>query len=122
MTEKPHSNTAAIEHGSSKSERFLRANRYKLALILVLVESVVIAFGSVTVWLALIVGGCLLALYLLWRQHLSGPARELAWIVAASQAVGVLIFVFALVTIVLVIGALVVLAVATLGALLIERR
>ena len=122
MARREDSSRAAIEHGSSKSERFLRANRYKLALILVLAESVVIAFGSLTVWLALVVGGCLLVLYLLWREHLSGPAREFAWIVAASQAVGVLLFVFALVTIELVIGALVVLALATLGALLIERR
>ncbi|MGD0167142.1 MAG: hypothetical protein ABSC51_07635 [Gaiellaceae bacterium] len=122
MAKNEDSSRAAIEHGSSKSQRYLRENRYKLALILVLVESVVIAFGSLTVWLAIVVGACLLVLYLLWREHLSGSARELAWIVAASQAVGVLVFIFALVALVLVIGALVVLALVTLGALLIERR
>jgi len=53
---------------------------------------------------------------------LSGSARELAWIVAASQAVGVLVFFLTLVAIVVVIVALVVLALAALGALLLERR
>ncbi|MGD0272731.1 MAG: hypothetical protein ABSB96_03265 [Gaiellaceae bacterium] len=113
---------SAIEHGSSKSSRFLHANRFRIALIIVIVEALLVAFNAIALWLAVVIAAGVLVLYLLGRHELSGSARELAWIVAASQAVGVLVFVLTLVAIVLVIVALVVLALAALGALLIERR
>jgi hypothetical protein len=113
---------AAIEHGSSQAERYLRANRYKLALILVIVEALLVAFGALSLWLALVISGCLLALYLLFRRELRGTPRELAWIVAAAQALGVLVFTLVLVTAVLVVVTVVVLAIAVLVALLVERR
>ena len=68
------------------------------------------------------IGGCLLALYLLFRRELTGSPRELAWIVAASQALGVLVFVLVLVTTALIVVAIVVLAIAVLVALLGDRR
>jgi hypothetical protein len=113
---------ATIEHGSSRLNRFLHANRFRIALIIVIVEALLVAFSAIALWLAVVIAAGVLALYLLGRKELSGSARELAWIVAASQAVGVLVFVLTLVAIVFVIVALVVLALAALGALLIERR
>ena len=113
---------AAIEHGSSRSGRFLHTNRFRIALIIVIVEALLVAFGAIALWLAVVIAAGVLVLYLLGRKELSGSARELAWIVAASQAVGVLVFFLTLVAIVLVIVALVVLALAALGALLFERR
>jgi hypothetical protein len=112
----------AIEHGSSKNERFLHANRYKLALALVIAEALLIAFGSLSLWLALAISGLVLVAYLLGREELHGTARELAWVVAASQAVGVLVFVLAFVAAVLVIVAIVALAVLSLVMLFGERR
>jgi hypothetical protein len=112
----------AIEHGSSQSERFLRSNRFKLTLGIVIVEALLVVFGAFSFWLAVVIGGCLLALYLLFRRELSGSPRELAWIVAASQALAVLIFVLALVTVVVVVVAIVVLAIAVLAALFSDRR
>ncbi len=112
----------AIEHGSSKPGRFLHENRFRIALIIVIVEALLVAFGAIALWLAVVVAAGVLVLYLLGRNELSGSARELAWIVAASQAVGVLVFFLTLVAIVVVIVALVVLALAALGALLFERR
>jgi hypothetical protein len=112
----------AIEHGSSKASRSLHANRFRIALVIVVVEALLVAFGVIPFWLAIAIAAGVLALYLFGRRELSGTARELAWIAAASQAVGILVFVFALIAIVLVVIALVVLAVAVLGALLLERR
>ena len=113
---------SAIEHGSSQSERFLHSNRFKLTLIVVIVEALLVAFGALSFWLAVVIASCLLVLYLLFRRELSGSPRELAWIVAASQALGVLVFVLALVTAVMVVVAIVVLAIAVLVALFAERR
>ncbi len=111
-----------VEHGSSRSGRFLHSNRFKLTLILVIVEALLVAFGALSFWLAIVIAGCLLVLYLLFRRELFGAPRELAWIIAASQALGVLVFVLVLVTAVLVVIAVVVLAIAVLAALLVGRR
>jgi hypothetical protein len=117
-----HGGQAAIEHGSSSAGRWLHANRFKLVLLLVIIEALFVAFGSLSLWLAVVVAGCLLALYLLFRNELSGSARELAWIVASSQAFGVLVFALVLVTVLLVVAAVVVLALAVLAALLVDRH
>ena len=111
-----------IDHGSSQVERFLAANRYKLILSLVIVEALFVAVGALSFWIAIVVAACLLVLYLLFRRELSGTSRELAWIVAASQALGVLVFVLVLVTAALVVVAVVVLAIVVLASLLAERR
>jgi len=111
-----------IDHGSSQAERLLYANRFKLTLGLVIVEALLVAFGALSFWLALVIAGCLLALYLLFRRELSGAPKELAWIVAASQALGALVFVLVLITAALVVVAVVVLAIAVLVSLFAERR
>jgi len=64
----------------------------------------------------------LLVLYMLFRRELTGSPRELAWIVAASQALGVLVFVLVLVTAALVVVAVVVLAIVVLVSLFSDRR
>jgi hypothetical protein len=111
-----------IDHGSSQSERFLRSNRYKLVLVLVIVEALLVAFGGLSFWVAVVVAGCLLALFLLFRRELTGAPRELAWIVAASQALGVLVFVLVLVAVALLVVAVVVLAIVVLASLFGERH
>jgi len=111
-----------IDHESSQAERFLYSNRYKLILSLVIVEALLVALGAISFWLAIVIAGCLLVLYLLFHRELSGSPRELAWIVAASQALGVLVFVLVLVTAALVVVAVVVLAIAVLASLLMDRR
>lgn len=119
------SERSAIEHGSSQAQRFLRANRFKLALVLVIVEALLVATDSLSFWLSIVIAGCLLALYLLFRHELSGTPREIAWIVAASQAFGVLVFALSalvVLTMVLVVIVVAVLAVVALGALFADRR
>jgi hypothetical protein len=111
-----------IDHGSSHAERFLYANRYKLTFGLVIAEAILVALGALSFWLAVVIAGCLLTLYLLFRRELSGSPRELAWIVAVSQALGVLVFVLVLVTAALVVAAIVVLAIAVLVSLFADRR
>ena len=111
-----------IDHGSSQSERFLYSNRYKLIISLVVVEALLVAFGALSFWLAIVVAGCLLVLYLLFRRELSGSPLELALIVAASQALGVLVFVLVPVALALAFVAIVVLAIVVLVSLLLGRR
>lgn len=111
-----------IDHRSSQIERFLHTNRYKLVLGLVIVEAILVALHALSFWLAVVIAGCLLVLFLLFRRELYGSPRELAWIIAASQALGVLVFVLVLVTAALIVVAVVVLAIAVLVALLSDRR
>ncbi len=111
-----------IDHRSSQIERFLSSNRYKLVLGIVIVEALLVAFNALSFWLAVVIAGCLLVLYLLFRRELTGSPSELAWIVAASQALGVLVFVLVLVTAALVVVAVVVLAIVVLASLFSDRR
>jgi hypothetical protein len=122
MARKSERKLVAIDHGSSKTTRFLYANRIRLALVIVVVEALLVAFGALSFWVAIAIAAVVLILYIFGRRELSGSARELAWIVTASQAAGIFVFVFALVAIVLVVIALVVLALGVLGALLFEHR
>ena len=116
------SSPRTIDQGSSKWERFVYVNRYKLALAVVIVEALLVALSGISLWLVLVIGGLVLALFLLVRQELSGLGRQLAWVGAASQAIAVLVFVLVLVAAILVIVAVVVLALAVLGALFWGRR
>ena len=111
-----------IDHGSSQTERFLYSNRFKLTLGLVIVEALLVAFGALSFWLAIVIAGCLLVLYLLFRRELSGSPGELAWIVAASQALGALVFVLVLVAAALLVVAVVVLAIVVLASLFADLR
>lgn len=113
---------APFEHGSSRLERYLRANRFKLALIVVIAEALLVAFGVLSFWVSLVIAACLLVLFVLFHRDLHGWLRELAWIVAFSQSAGVLVFALALAAVILLVVAVVGLALAVLGLLLFGRR
>jgi uncharacterized membrane protein len=111
-----------IDHGSSQTERWLRANRFKLVLALVIIEALLIAFGVLGFWLALVIAACVIVLYLLFARYLSGTAHELAMIAAASQAGGILVFALALAAVVFLVVVVVILALAVLVAIFVPRR
>jgi hypothetical protein len=89
----------AIDHGSSRVERFLRGNGLQIALAIALAEAVLVLVGTLPWIAALVVAAVVLAGYV-WRgRELHGETRQLAWVLALSQVFVLfvpLLFAFAL--------------------------
>jgi hypothetical protein len=83
---------AAIEHGTSRTGRWLRVRRNRFALVIALVEAVVVVlFHDVSRWTVIGLGIVAFALY--WfagRASRSDTFRQVSWIFAASQLLAVL--------------------------------
>jgi hypothetical protein len=77
--------------------RWLRARRIRLALGIAVVEGVIVAFrGDVSRWTVIAIAIPLLAIYLFWgRTAHSDTARQVTWIAGASQALAVIVVIFA---------------------------
>jgi hypothetical protein len=88
-----------IESGSSRVGRWLRERRLKLALWIAVLEGVVVALrGDVSRWTVVGIAALVLIIYMLVRQNLRwDAARQLLWIVAASQVLAVLVVILAFV-------------------------
>jgi len=115
--------TYAIEHGSSRTGRWLRERRVRITLAIAAVEGLLYIFGVVHWWaavvLAAITGG-----YWWWsgRSHRSDVVRNVSWILAASQLIVVCVpLAFSLVKAVAV-AVVALLAIAALILLFTERR
>jgi hypothetical protein len=103
---------SAIESGGSKAGRWLHERRLKLALYIAILEGVVVAIrGDVSRWTVVALAALVLIIYMLLRDRLRWDAgREVIWIVAASQAMALLVVLLAF-----VIGALSLLLVGVLA-------
>ncbi|MGB2954207.1 MAG: hypothetical protein WBB74_12575 [Gaiellaceae bacterium] len=113
---------APVEHGSSRLGRALRARRLRTAGIIALVEALLVVVHAIPRLPALIVAGAIVGVYLWAGRHIrSDAARQLGWIVAVSQALVLLVPIFAFFFWTLAIVALAVLGVIALMALLSER-
>ena len=112
-----------LEHGASRTGRWLRERRTRIALWVAVVEGVLIVFGQVPVWLALVAAVLALAFYVLvGRELASDTARQATSIAALSQALVALVPV-----VVFLVGTLALIVVATLAvvallALVADRR
>src|SRR5262245_1171772 len=99
-----------VEHGASRSGRWLRERRLRIALAIALVEAIIVAFDeSVSRWTVILVAVAALAIYLWGRRSVrNDTARQVIWIVAASQALAVtaVLLAFIVGTFVLVLAAL----------------
>jgi hypothetical protein len=87
LSDSPH----PIEHGSSRTGRWLEARRYRASLWIAALESLVVLFShDVTKWtvIALAVVGVLA--YLGGRDSRSSIVRNVLWIFAASQLLAVI--------------------------------
>ena len=86
------SSTAAIEHGTSRTGRWLHARRNRFALTIALVESIVVViFHDVSRFT--VIGLAIVAFVLYWfagRASRSDTFRQASWILAASQLLAVL--------------------------------
>src|SRR5438046_5033113 len=87
-----------IEHGTTRAGRWLRTRRIRFALWIAVIEGIIVAFlPDVSRWTVVAVAIPLLALYVFWgRSARSDTARQLTWIAGASQALAVVVGLFAL--------------------------
>jgi hypothetical protein len=87
----------AIESGSSRAGRWLRERRLKLALWIAVFEGIVVAIrGDVSRWTVVILAALVLVIYMLVRDNIRwDAARQVVWIVAASQVLALLVVILA---------------------------
>src|SRR5215207_8665445 len=80
-------NSLAIEHGSTRAGRWLRARRLRIALWIAVIEGLLVIFHVIPVWAALLVAAAVLAFYLFVGRDLrSDVLRQASWVAAGSQA------------------------------------
>jgi len=112
-----------VEHESSRSGRWLRVRRTRLALWIAVFEAALVVFGVIPRWPAFVVALGLLASYVLvGRRVRSDIVRHISWIGAVSQLLIVALpALLAVVTFVAVIVVAILAAVA-LTFLFLDRR
>jgi len=103
----------AIEHGSSRPGRWLRAHRNRFALWIAAAEAIIVGIlHGASAWAVMVVAVLAVAIYWFWgRSTRSDLGRQLSWILAASQ-----ILAFMAAVLVLVIGTLVLILAAIFAA------
>jgi Ca2+/Na+ antiporter len=107
------------EHGvidahSTRASRWLRERRLRLALWIAVLEGIVVAVrGDISRWTVVVIAALVLFLYMSLRERVRwDAARQILWIVAASQVMALLVailafFVFAFALILVVLFAIV---------------
>jgi hypothetical protein len=80
----------ALEHDSTRSGRWLRARRLRIALWIAVIEAVLAAFlHDVSRWTILVLALIFVPIYLTWGHRQGDTVRQISWIAAASQALAV---------------------------------
>jgi hypothetical protein len=114
---------SALQHGTSRTGRWLRATRLKLALAIAVVEGILVVTDVIPGWLALVVAAGVILFYLVVGRGLRSDAvRQVSWIGAASQVFVALVPVLFFVVGALALIAVAILAVIALVALFADRR
>jgi hypothetical protein len=81
-----------LEHGTTRKTRWFRANRFRIALGIAVVETILVVANVLSWYLAIGIATLVFALYLVVRRKVKNPAiRQVAWTAALSQTVPVLI-------------------------------
>ena len=102
-----------IEHGSTRSSRWLHDRRTRLALWIAIAEGILVAVDVIPWLVAILVAALVLVGYFAWaRWQRSQTVRETSWVLAVSQACVALVPVL-----VIVVGALALIAVAALAVI-----
>jgi hypothetical protein len=112
---RPELEGPVIEHGTTRTGRWLRRNRIKIAFWIAVAEAIALVFGLVNRPGAIVIAVLILIAYFwLGRRFRSPFARDLAWIAAVSQALVALVPVLLFVLTGLAIVAVAILAIAAL--------
>ena len=112
-----------VEHGSTRTGRWLRRHRTRLALWIAVAEGALVIFDVIPGWTAFFVALALVLFYVLFGRNLpTESTRQVSWIAAVSQIfVALLPVLVALLTIAAVV-VLVVIAAVALAFLFLHRR
>ena len=88
--------TQTLEHGSTKTGRWLRARRTRIVLWIAVLEGILVALTEdFTKWTVVAIAIPVLAVYILWaRNARSDTVRQVGWIAGASQALAVVVAIF----------------------------
>jgi hypothetical protein len=113
-----------IEGGGTRIGRWLRGRRVRLALWVAVIEGLLVALTpDLTKWTVLVIGAILLAFYMIAGRNMSWDVgRQLSWIAAASQALAILVVIFAFVFKLVAILAIVIFALVALAYLFSDSR
>ena len=112
---RPELEGPVLEHGSTRSGRWLRRYRTRIAFWIAVVEAIALVFGFVSRPGEILVAVVILIAYFWLGRRLRSPfARDLAWIAAVSQALVALVPVLLFVVTGLAIVAVAILAIAAL--------
>jgi hypothetical protein len=92
-------NASVVEHGTSRSGRWLRARRTRIALWIAVAEAVVVAvFHGASRWTIIGLATVAVGVYVAaGRDSRHDTIRQVSWIFAASQLLAVLAAIFAFV-------------------------
>ena len=113
----------ALEHGTTRSGRWLRARRVKVALSIAVAEGLLVVFDVVSGWVALAAAAALIGFYFaVGRTSRSDTIRQASWVGALSQVLVALVPILVFVVGALALLAIVVLAAVALFVLLVDRR
>ena len=119
--ELPH--RTVVDHGTSRSGRWLRARRLRIALWIAVVEGVLVVFHVISWWIAIPVAAALMAFYVFaGRDAQNDTLKQASWVAAASQVFTVLVPILVIVVGTLALVAVGILAVIALVFLFSERR
>ena len=113
-----------IEHGTTRTGRWLRQRRTRVALWIAVAEGILVAaLHDFTKWTVIVVAIPLILLYAFWgRTAKSDTARQLSWIGGASQALAVLFVLVAFIVGLFVIALVVVAALIAIVFFFTDRR
>lgn len=89
----------AIDARSSRASRWLRERRLRLALWIAVIEGIIVAVrGDISRWTVIVVAALVLGIYMALRDRVQwDAARQVLWIVAASQVMALLVVILAFV-------------------------
>jgi hypothetical protein len=86
-----------IEHRTTRTGRWLRTRRVRIALWIAVIEGIIVALAhDFSRWTVIAIAIPVLAIYVLWgRNARSDTARQISWIAGASQALAVVVVIMA---------------------------
>jgi hypothetical protein len=88
----------ALEHGSSRIGRWLRARRVRIAFWIAVAEGILVVFHAISWWAAIAVAVLVVGSWFVFAHRLrSDTLRQAGWIAAVSQALVALVPVFVLI-------------------------
>jgi hypothetical protein len=86
-----------IEHGTTRTGRWLRQRRIRITLWIAVIEGIIVALlHDISRWTVIALAIPVLALYVFWgRSARSDTVRQILWIGGASQALAVVVVILA---------------------------